>query len=145
MAKVIVDLSVSLDGFIADPNNSTEQTLGKGGMRLFAWYFDGDTPIRHYEAVSSPGVPVTPFELFRSSAEVFDELVENSGSVVTGRRTYDIADTWAGNGPAPGLPLFMVTHHSKITFRLGAENIQLDALRVVHSPGVTHLRFRVVK
>lgn len=48
MAKVIVELSASLDGFISGPNDSSEQPLGKGGMRLFDWYFDGDTPSRHY-------------------------------------------------------------------------------------------------
>jgi dihydrofolate reductase len=212
MAKVIVALSTSLDGFIAGPNDGTEQLLGKGGMRLFDWYFDGDTPSRHYQEASSRGVPVPSFKLSSSSAEVFDELVENGGAVVTGRRTYDIADAWGGNGPSPGLPLFVVTHHvpddvpqgeSQYTFvtdgvesaiaqakaaagdkyvslmgsavpqqclraglldeiqihlvpvllgdgvrlfdHLGAESIELETLRVVDSPGVTHLRFRVVK
>jgi dihydrofolate reductase len=212
MAKVIVALSASLDGFIAGSNDNAEQPLGNGGMRLFDWYFDGDTPSRHYQAASRRGVPVPPFKLSRSSAEVFDELVETGGAVVTGRRTYEIADAWGGNGPAPGLPLFVVTHHvpddvpqgeSHYTFvtdgvesaiaqakavagdkyvslmgsavpqqclraglldeiqihlepvllgagvrlfdHLGAGSTQLETLRVVDSPGVTHLRFRVIK
>src|SRR5215510_11697777 len=44
------------------------------------------------------------------SAAVFDEVVESTGAVVTGRRTYDIANAWGGNGPVPGVPLFVLTH-----------------------------------
>jgi dihydrofolate reductase len=111
MAKVIVALSMSLDGFIAGSNDGSEQPLGKGGMRLFDWYFDGDTPIRQYQAAASRGVSVPPFKVSTSSAEVFEELIESGGAVVTGRRTYDIADAWGGNSPLPGLPLFVLTHH----------------------------------
>jgi hypothetical protein len=50
MAKVLVPLTMSLDGFIAGPNDGVEQPLGDGGMRLFDWYFDGTTPIRQYQA-----------------------------------------------------------------------------------------------
>jgi hypothetical protein len=37
MATVIVGVDVSLDGFIADSNDTAEQSLGEGGMRLFDW------------------------------------------------------------------------------------------------------------
>jgi dihydrofolate reductase len=203
---------MSLDGFIAGPNDGGEQPLGDGGMRLFDWYFDGDTPVRAYRQAADRGVPVPPFKLSSSSAQVFEELVETGGAVVTGRRTYDIAGGWAGNGPVPGLPVFVVTHHvpdnvphgeSRYTFvtdgveraiaqataaagdksvsvmgasvaqqclraglldevqihlvpvllgagvrlfdHLGPDSIGLETTRVVDSPGVTHLRFRVVK
>lgn len=69
-------------------------------MPLFDWYFTGDTPSRHYPR----------FRLSKQSADVFDELVDTGGAVVTGRRTYDITNGWDGKGPAPGLPLFIVTH-----------------------------------
>ena len=72
-------------------------------MRLFDWYFDGDTPIRRYQEAASRGVSEPPFTLSSSSAEVFERLVESGGAVVTGRRTYDIAGAWGGNGPLPGL------------------------------------------
>jgi dihydrofolate reductase len=45
------------------------------------------------------------------SAAVFDEFAGRHGSVITGRRTYDVADAWGGSGPLPGHPLFVVTHH----------------------------------
>ena len=97
--------------FIAGSNDSADQPLGHGDMRLFDWYFDGDTPVRHYEAAAeSRGVPSPPFKLSRGSAEVFDELIESGGAFVTGRQTYDISGAWGGNGPLPGLPVFVVTH-----------------------------------
>lgn len=67
MAKVIVDLSMSLDGFIAGANDSPEQGLGEGGMRLFEWYFDGDTPIRRYEQAAKRGAAVPPFNAVSTS------------------------------------------------------------------------------
>jgi dihydrofolate reductase len=212
MAKVIVALSMSLDGFIAGANDGTKQPLGVGGMRLFQWYFDGDTPIPQYQQAAKRGVPAPPFKLSRSSAEVFGELVENCGAAVTGRRTYDIAGAWNGNGPIPGVPVFVVTHNppkqvpqgeSQYTFvtdgvenaveqakaaagkknvsvmgssvpqqclrsglldeilihlvpvllgdgvrlfdHLGSQNVGLERQRVVQSPGVTHLWFKVVR
>jgi dihydrofolate reductase len=204
MAKVIVSLAMSLDGFIAD--------RGDGVQRIFKWYFDGDTPIRRYQEAADRGVPMPPFKLSSSSAKVFAELIEAGGAIVTGRRTYDISGAWDGNGPLPGVPLFVVTHHvpehvpqglSPYTFvtdgvasaveqakaaagdkyvslmgssvpqqclraglldeiqihlipvllgsgirlfdHLGAEHIDLETMRVVDSPGVTHLRYRVLK
>jgi dihydrofolate reductase len=212
MAKVIVALTMSLDGFIAGANDGPEQGLGEGGMRLFDWYFDGDTSIPQYQAAADRGVPVPPFRLKTPSAAVFEELIDAGGAVVTGRRTYDITNGWGGNGPLPGLPLFVVTHHapdqvprgeSRYTFvtdgvesaiaqaaeaagdryvslmgasvpqqclraglldeiqihlvpvlfgsgvrlfdHLGADHIELGLVKVVDAPGVTHLRYRVVK
>jgi len=212
MAKVIVDLAMSLDGFIAGANDGGERPLGDAGARLFDWYFDGDTPSRTYQAAASRGVPVPPFKLSRSSAAVFEELLGSIGAIVTGRRTYDITGAWGGNGPLPGLPVFVLTHRvpddvpageSHFTFvtdgveraisqaraaagdkdvslmgasvpqqclraglldeiqihlvavllgagvrlfdHLDGAPIDLAPVRVVESPGVTHLRYRVVK
>jgi hypothetical protein len=63
-------------------------------MALFDWYFNGDTPIRQYQAAAERGLGVPPFKLSRGSADVFEELIENDGAVVSGRRTYGIT-----NGP----------------------------------------------
>jgi dihydrofolate reductase len=101
MAKVAVALTMSLDGYIAGPNDGEELPLGEGGEALFEWYFNGDTPSRHYDR----------FRLSRRSAEVFDAGVDACGAVVTGRRTYDIARAWGGDGPVPGRPLFVLTHN----------------------------------
>jgi dihydrofolate reductase len=102
MAKVIVALSMSLDGYIAGPDDGNEQPLGAGGTALFDWYFTGDTPSRHHER----------FRLTERSAQVFDDGLSSAGAVVAGRRTYDISHGWNGDGPVLGLPLFVLTHHA---------------------------------
>jgi dihydrofolate reductase len=61
---------------------------------------DGDTPSRYNDQV----------KLSKSSAEFFDAGVDSCGAVVTGRRTYDIARAWGGNGPIHGRPVFVLTH-----------------------------------
>ena len=101
MTRIISGLSVSLDGYIAGPEDSRERPLGIGGERLFEWYSDGDTPSRLYPS----------FRLSKPSAEFFDELAGRGGAVITGRRTYDIANAWNGDGPLPGAPLFVLTHN----------------------------------
>ncbi len=98
--RVIAGLCVSLDGYIAGPDDTSEQPLGTGGSRLFDWYSDGDTPSRHH-----PG-----FRLSAASAQVLDALADRIGAIITGRRTYDLVDGWDGHGPLPGAPLFVLTH-----------------------------------
>jgi dihydrofolate reductase len=112
MARVVVSLAMSLDGFIAGREDGADQPLGAGGQRLFEWYFDGDTPVRGYRQAAERGVPVPRFKLSKSSAEVFADVIARTGAVVTGRRTYDITDGWGGNGPLPGVPLFVLTHEA---------------------------------
>jgi hypothetical protein len=46
MGKVATGLSMSLDGFVAGPNDGPGSPLGGGGERLFAWYSSGDTEYR---------------------------------------------------------------------------------------------------
>ena len=46
MTKVTTALSISLDGFIAGANDSSDLPLGEGGDTLFRWATDGDTPSR---------------------------------------------------------------------------------------------------
>ncbi len=100
MGQVFSALSVSLDGFIAGPDDSTAQPLGTGGTALFTWYGDGDVPAKHYP----------DFRLSAASAPVFDAICDRCGAVISGRRTYDISQAWGGTGPLPGVPLFVLTH-----------------------------------
>jgi dihydrofolate reductase len=102
MAKVAICMTMSLDGYIAGPNDSVETPLGEGGEALFEWYFNGDTP-------SSYAHP-EGFTLSEESAKVFDAQIESCGAIVTGRRTYDVTEAWGGHGPIPGKPLFVLTH-----------------------------------
>jgi dihydrofolate reductase len=100
MTTVATALSTSLDGFIAGAEDSPTLPLGSGGDRLFRWFNDGDTPSRFYP----------DFRMSAISARVFDEGAGAQGAVITGRRTYEIANAWGGRGPLPGVPLFIVTH-----------------------------------
>jgi dihydrofolate reductase len=102
MSKVIVELSVSLDGFVAGPNDGPENGLGDGGERLFAWYYSGDT------AFPLPGTDMV-FQISRASAELLQEEWGKLGAMVAGRRMFDIAHAWGGNPPGGG-PCFIVTH-----------------------------------
>jgi dihydrofolate reductase len=102
MTRIISGLSVSLDGYIAGPGDGLGAPLGAGGGALFEWYSDGDTPSRFYPS----------FRLSRLSAEFFDEFAGRGGAVISGRRTYDIAGAWQGDGPLPGVPLFVLTHQA---------------------------------
>jgi len=102
MGKVSTGLSMSLDGFIAGPNDGPERPLGEGGERLFAWYSGGDTEYR------LPGTDMV-FRVSLQSAELLREVHSKMGAFVTGRRTFDIANGWGGNPPL-GVPTFVATH-----------------------------------
>jgi dihydrofolate reductase len=91
MGNVVIDMSMSLDGYIAAPNDTPEQGLGEDGMRLHNWAFD------------DPSV----FE------EVFGNLIEDTGAVIMGRRSYDNSiENWGGKGPLGEVPCFVVTHRA---------------------------------
>lgn len=101
MGKVVFHNSISLDGFVAGPNDSPDNPLGDGGEAIFAWYFSGDTEVK------LPGAP--PMKMSRKSAEVFRQGISNIGAMICGRRMFDIAHAWGGN--PPGRPCFVVTHN----------------------------------
>jgi dihydrofolate reductase len=89
MGSVVIDMSMSLDGYIAAPNDNPEQGLGEDGMRLHSWAFN------------DPSV----------AERVFGNVVEETGAVIMGRRTYDNSiKAWGGTGPLGEVPCFVVTH-----------------------------------
>jgi dihydrofolate reductase len=51
MGKVIFDITASVDGFVAGPNDSPENPMGDGGMRLFDWYFNDSETSRSPESM----------------------------------------------------------------------------------------------
>ena len=102
MGKVTFNMTMSLDGFVAGPNDGPENGLGDGGDGLFTWYFSGDT-----EVFRSEGVP--PLKVSKQSAKILKKAFSNIGAGVWGRRTFDIAHAWGGN--PPGSPAFIVTHN----------------------------------
>jgi dihydrofolate reductase len=96
MSKVVLDMSMSVDGFITGPDDGMDHGLGVNGERLHDWLGTGGVDPRSYRPVDGPG------------ATVFDELMA-TGAVITGRRTFDFAGGWAGDHH-DGVPIFVLTH-----------------------------------
>jgi len=99
MGRVVVDLSISLDGFVAGPNDGPTNPLGDGGGQLFEWWTAGDEPIGSDDRFRPPA----------RSRDVVAEMFD-CGAIITGRRTFDIAGGWGGHHPV-GAPFFLLTHH----------------------------------
>jgi dihydrofolate reductase len=99
VAQVTVDLSVSLDGFIAGPDDGLQHPLGRGGEALFAWMGAGPPTEGVDERLAPPP----------ASQVVIDEWVSTCGAMISGRRTFDIAGGWAGGHPIDA-PIVVLTH-----------------------------------
>lgn len=95
---------MSLDGFIAGPNDSPEQPLGEGGERLFAWYFSGDT-----EVDVTIGDVDMELKMPSESAERYEGASHGIGAIVSGRRMFDVSGAWGGKHPMD-VPVVVLTH-----------------------------------
>jgi dihydrofolate reductase len=108
MGKVVFNMTISVDGFVAGPNDGPDNGLGDGGEALFNWYFSGDTEI----SVGS-GSPM--LKVSAQSAELLKDAMANYGAGVWGRKTFDIARAWGGHPPgkisANISSAFIVTHN----------------------------------
>jgi len=87
MGKVILYISMSLDGFITGPNSNHDQPLGDGGEQLHEWMQKGT-----------------------AGALMLDGLAATTGAIISGRRTYDQVDGWGGSHPFRGVPVFVLSH-----------------------------------
>lgn len=95
MAKVVANMSVSLDGFVAD--------LSDGVDEVFAWQHRGDVPIR------MPDGTELPAKVSEASARFLTETWAQVGALVSGRRTFELAGGWNGEPPL-GVQTFVVGH-----------------------------------
>jgi dihydrofolate reductase len=91
MGKVVLDISMSLDGFITGPNDNHEQPLGEGGDQLHDWIWRDSSMLKNDDLMQGGTTATT-------------------GAMVVGRRTYDLVDGWGGSHPLPGVPVFVLTH-----------------------------------
>jgi len=116
MAQVFVDISMSLDGFVAGPNQTLEQPLGGGGEHLHEWMFRLAS-FRERHGLS--GGETNP------DSEILEESVRRTGAVVMGRRMFSggegpweddpNADGWWGDDPPFHVPVFVLTHSARET------------------------------
>ena len=197
MGKVTVNMSMSLDGFIAGPNDDVD--------KLHQWLYDLAS-WREPHGMAGGKTDI--------NAQVVDEAFKNTGAVLMGRRMFDLAEAPWGANPPFHVPVFVLTHRARerlvkeggttFTFisdgienafkqakaaagdkdisvagganiiqqyltaglideiqvhtvpillgsgirlfeHLGTDQIELERNRVIEAPGVTHLRFSVVK
>jgi dihydrofolate reductase len=98
MSKVGLDVSMSLDGFIAGPNVREAEPMGDGGERLHEWMFR-----------KGPDAEIE-IEIDLGVRREFDATV---GATVIGRRTFDLGVGPWGGTPWPGMPSFVVTHRTQ--------------------------------
>jgi dihydrofolate reductase len=94
MAKVLTHMCMSLDGFVAQPDDDPAE--------LFEWYFNGDV------VVPSAQESMT-FSVDTASAPMLRELTSECGAIVAGRRLFDLTGGWDDNHPA-GAPVVVITH-----------------------------------
>ncbi|MEX0874214.1 MAG: dihydrofolate reductase family protein [Actinomycetota bacterium] len=201
MTKLTFGISMSLDGFIAGPNQTLEEALGRGGEKLHEWAFAA-TAWRKSHGMSGGEN--------NADSDVIEESLRNTGATLMGRRMF------SGGGDEPPFhhPVFVLTHHARepltlqggttFTFvndgiesalehakaaagdkdvlvgggasvvqqylkaglldemdihvapvflgdgvrlfeNLGPQLREIECMRVIESPAVTHLRYRVVK
>jgi dihydrofolate reductase len=101
MGTVLVDLSVSLDGFIAGSGDGPGSPLGRGGEALFTWMTAGREGNRRERRLTPPD----------ASQVVIDEWMTECGAIISGRRTFDIANGWKDGHPVD-VPIFVLTHEA---------------------------------
>lgn len=87
MSAIRLDMSMSLDGFVAGPDDRPGQEMGRGGFRLFNWL----------DARQEPG----------PDADVYADSVA-TGAIISGRRTFELAGRWNGDHH-DGVPILVLT------------------------------------
>jgi dihydrofolate reductase len=87
MGRIIIDISMSLDGFVAGANDTPEQPLGRNGQGLHAW------------------ISTAPPELMQGQG------IPEVGAMISGWRTYDLVNGWDGTHPMEDgshIPVFVM-------------------------------------
>jgi dihydrofolate reductase len=143
MSASVLYMSMSLDGFIAGPNEGPGNGLGDGGERLHEWFFAGaDT--------DENGVPGRPGGI---NGQIIDELMA-TGAVVAGRGTFEPAEGWGGDHHH-GVPIFILARREPgidiadwplVTYVSDVETAMTEAKRaageknvLVHGAGTAQL------
>jgi dihydrofolate reductase len=89
MTAIRLDMSMSLDGFCAGPDDRPGQEMGRDGFRLFNWLDHRDEPGPDHDVYA-------------------DSLA--TGAIISGRRTFELAGRWNGDHH-DGVPILVLTHH----------------------------------
>lgn len=97
MARVVCDMSISLDGYVTGPNDSRDNPFGDGAGSLHDWMFDAATD---------------------ADRALLQSMLDGCGAIVMGRTSFDKNEGdggWGDGGPVGDTPTFVVTHHAPTT------------------------------
>ena len=145
MTAVVLDMSMSLDGFVTGPDPGVGQPLGDGGQRLHDWMFS-----RRADSGRSEAADV--------NAAITKELFASTGAVLMGRRIFDLGIGPWGDTPFP-VPCFVLTHSARedlvmasgtFSFITGGLTAALDRAKaaadsknvLAHTPGIAQQLLR---
>ena len=118
MGTVFADISMSLDGFVAGPEPSMEDPLGKGGERLHEWVLGLESFRRRHGQEGGERSP---------DSDVLDEAFASTGATIMGRKMFSGGfgpgpweddpnpNGWWGEEPPFRVPVFVLTHHPRET------------------------------
>jgi dihydrofolate reductase len=112
MGFVTCQISISLDGFVAGPNQSLENPIGEGGLRLHEWVFE-TASWRKQQGQTGGAHSV--------DSEVLDQLFQNIGAYIMGRNMFSPGRGpwdqewrgWWGEDPPYHVPVFVLTHQPR--------------------------------
>jgi dihydrofolate reductase len=113
MSKLRVSITMSLDGFVAGPNQGEENPLGEGGLRLHEWFY----PLREFKQLHGDEGGVV-----NESSPVVDERFANIGATIMGRNMFgpirgpwpdESWRGWWGEDPPYHHPVFVLTHYAR--------------------------------
>jgi dihydrofolate reductase len=114
MATIRFNLSISLDGYLAGPDQSVDNPLGVGGLHLHDWAF----PLAAFRRVHGMEGGET-----NASSQILEEAIANVGAVIMGRNMFggypgpwrDDSPWigWWGDDPPFHCPVFVITHHAR--------------------------------
>jgi dihydrofolate reductase len=128
-----LDITMSLDGFVAGPNASLEDPLGEGGERLHEWAFAAQSWREQHGRSGGED---------SEDSRIIEEAIKATGAVIMGRKMFSggegpweddpNADGWWGDDPPFHVPVFVLTHHARepkpmeggTTFNFVAEGIE---------------------
>lgn len=102
VSTVFLEITTSLDGFVAGPNVAHGNPLGDNGERLHRWMFGDDA-----------------HPLSDADRKMSARLFAGAGAVIMGRRTFDLGIGAWGDDGAFGLPCYVLTHRAQPTLIKG--------------------------
>jgi len=112
MSNVTCQISISLDGFVAGPNQSLDNPIGEGGMRLHQWAFATDTWQRQHGSEAGDRT---------ADSLVAEEVVQGIGAYIMGRNMFGPGRGawdlewrgWWGEDPPYHTPVYVLTNHER--------------------------------